>query len=1014
MLLERLNENENREFMLIDDPKKTSELLSPIIIYLQNLLIYLWNDPKLVSKILINSNNSDVKKYLAPFFVHNFYENILSSNYIENNLFYLIALLLKNEINNDKTNEKNFLDNTPCAYILEELKYKNDTLIFFNLIIKNVIEKIENSSTKELNFDTLKIKESFFLKKKKANSKLPENLMKSESRQLDICSNKSMVSAKSMDLETSIKDYESAILTNEDIIIDYNLKNTKNKNSKIFITKYTPNITKEVLNEKKNEYKNDSYMTAYINYLLNEEKNNDDNFIFSNNNLMQDIMNSGKISKIVLTEYSNSFLLTVEVIDIIFENLLSNIDLIPYSIKYICKMIFQLVENKYKNKKEEENLQIIKCVYLAKFIFNMLFLPIFKNANYLSIISNTIISETAINNIKIISEILSKLISFKFFKNIKKAEFYTPFNYYFLDKIPQLFKFMNEISNIELPNFIENCIDDSLSEDYIYNYFDENQNEVIFHRSICYSTDDIYILINNINRCKDIIFDNKNISFKKTFEKISVDNSDFINNLENLKEYVTENNNNSLKKHKEIILIKYFLMSDFIVNDKYTNLFKLTKDNYNIKNSEDNLELQIKNCLCILLYNLCILNPNDFKNSISIIDILKHLKNLNEFSTYIIDKNFHAQWYIDSLLLYIKQIPENLIQNNFNKLYNELINEISDSISNIKFEIMSMYHDKLRIIQKNLNNFDLIKEKIIDIDLNKKVQSIIENANIFTKIYFKFNDNEKEFSIIRMSSKELKSQFLDDIIIQEQQKNTIICKNIKTFALNFPDLVKYQKTNDINSFEIIRKLKIDKKLIGYFRIIIEYITKTEDKKESSIIYSKIYDYVMEKLYSKIFPIEPSKSDVKIFQNSVKLSWIELKHLVSDENNYVYERFLPEIFIYINKIFDEKSPRKKFLCLNELCKIFLDINSFNGGDELDLDHQIAVLTFVIIKAQPVRIFSNYEYIDLFLRYEIEGKKEESRFAQLLSACKLIYNFKYENIYKISEEEYMINCTKSLNQ
>ena len=90
MLLEKLNGNENRKFILIDDPKTTSKILNPILIYVRSLLKYLWDDPKLVSILLINSNIVDVKKYLAPFFVHNFYENILSSNTIENNLFYFI------------------------------------------------------------------------------------------------------------------------------------------------------------------------------------------------------------------------------------------------------------------------------------------------------------------------------------------------------------------------------------------------------------------------------------------------------------------------------------------------------------------------------------------------------------------------------------------------------------------------------------------------------------------------------------------------------------------------------------------------------------------------------------------------------------------------------------------------------------------------------------------------------------------------------------------------------------
>ena len=221
----------------------------------------------------------------------------------------------------------------------------------------------------------------------KTSKKFPKNLIKSLDGQLisDVNLNKSMVNSKSMKLEASIIDYESIIVASDDNF-DYNFKNTKNQNVKIFFTKYMSSMTKKILNEKINECKNDLFMKAYINYQLKEIKNND-NYIFSNENLMQDIMNSGKLSHILLAEYSKSFFLIVEVIDIIFENLLSNIDLMPYSIKYICKMIIQLVKNKYNDEQNEENLQMIKCVYLSKFFFNILFLPILKNPTFLSLLT---------------------------------------------------------------------------------------------------------------------------------------------------------------------------------------------------------------------------------------------------------------------------------------------------------------------------------------------------------------------------------------------------------------------------------------------------------------------------------------------------------------------------------------------------------------------------------------------------------------------------------------------------
>ena len=67
--------------------------------YLPNLLNYLWDQPKTVATLIENSNIQDIKDHLGAFFINNFYENILSSYYIEDKLMFLLTLLIKNEIN---------------------------------------------------------------------------------------------------------------------------------------------------------------------------------------------------------------------------------------------------------------------------------------------------------------------------------------------------------------------------------------------------------------------------------------------------------------------------------------------------------------------------------------------------------------------------------------------------------------------------------------------------------------------------------------------------------------------------------------------------------------------------------------------------------------------------------------------------------------------------------------------------------------------------------------------------
>ena len=92
--------------------------------YIKIILSNLWEEPKLIANLLIKANKDDVKDYLAPLISNNFYENILSPNYIEDPLIYIIYILLKNEIDNIKDiNEgiNDFLNDTSCSYLLKQL-----------------------------------------------------------------------------------------------------------------------------------------------------------------------------------------------------------------------------------------------------------------------------------------------------------------------------------------------------------------------------------------------------------------------------------------------------------------------------------------------------------------------------------------------------------------------------------------------------------------------------------------------------------------------------------------------------------------------------------------------------------------------------------------------------------------------------------------------------------------------------------------------------------------------------
>ena len=107
----------------------------------------IWAQPELIVSIINCMKIDELKKYLATFFVNNLYENIVSKNYLENNIIYIFTLLLQSEINNlnDIDDYDKFLNNTKCGVLLEQLRKKIEIQIYFRKITENAIKNLENN-----------------------------------------------------------------------------------------------------------------------------------------------------------------------------------------------------------------------------------------------------------------------------------------------------------------------------------------------------------------------------------------------------------------------------------------------------------------------------------------------------------------------------------------------------------------------------------------------------------------------------------------------------------------------------------------------------------------------------------------------------------------------------------------------------------------------------------------------------------------------------------------------------
>ena len=1068
--LKRFNKSEQsgKKFELIEN---NSEHLKDLNNYLPKLLTYLWEDPKLMSNLLMNSNIDDIKKTMAHFITNNFYENILSFNYLQENFMYVLSILLKKEISELKSTDdlNNFLENTPCGCLLEQLINKIDIKSYFNNLLKNIIENIElKCSDKKMYFFVSDI-EKLIEERKRRNQKEKGNKKKEDDE--DDIYKKDWNDTPEIDINNYFS--RTSTLIEENSNDEAVIKNLFGKeSSKVFSEKYSPELKIKDFLEKINTSE-DKKFKDYLNLQLKYCKNQDN--YFSNQTFMNKVFNSNYSTKL-LNEYQLNFMKVIIIIKDIFNKLLSDLHLLPYSIKCICKIILLLIRKKFP--------QIIACeenAFVAKFFFCKLFAPIFCVPSTGALINNFIISNITLYNLGNMIQFILQLVSGRLYREGGSHGDFTPFNWFFMEEMPLVFTFFENLTRVELPKFIDDYINDKLPEDYVYNYFKENPEEYIFHRSICFNIYDIKCIIDSMQKNKDKIFQGKeNNGIYKTFEKLcNKKNYAFLNDLvekqdkvleleeenkddslnystsisNNIKEEQLNNKKNEIDKNKNVKtglfgfirkkkekveetqpqdVIKYYLISNLLINDKYKNIFNSNIKTYHFsikelkecKNEEEilaNKIIKIKNFFSSLLCNYRQLVKTDFDEGTTdkIIDILKELRSFMKSSNFVIDGNIPSEWYVSSLIQYLKKLPENLADNEYELFFKEMENDLFNNLKQLDFEKLSICLNKTKFAQKGILFYQDAKQILIDILLNKKVIKIVEKDKINVELSFNYSEKKKKFRIKPLGVKEKQIYLLGNMDYNKKGSERV-CTTIKDFCKHFPNLVRLNSKICLASdvFDLQLQFDIPGQLQIYFENVNNYLTKIKklsDNNSLILINQKIYDYVMGKIYNKIFPNEQSNEDCKILENCLRLAWTEPKHFILGKKNYVYDSFLPDAIKNFDLLYSEKSPRKKILCMTNIFDSISNLVKFNndGNAQIGVDDQMPILNYTLIKAQPKWIFSICKFMEIYLG-DLKKKKEDNQLMQLRGVCENMIIVNNESLNDVTEEEFIRKSEESLRE
>lgn len=131
-----------------------------------------------------------------------------------------------------------------------------------------------------------------------------------------------------------------------------------------------------------------------------------------------------------------------------------------------------------------------------------------------------------------------------------------------------------------------------------------------------------------------------------------------------------------------------------------------------------------------------------------------------------------------------------------------------------------------------------------------------------------------------------------------------------------------------------------------------------------IIHAQSFSYRL--LFCPPFTDDENK-DTQIHSRIRQLNWITAKHLACNSINEVDERVRELVYCSISDLVamdSFQSPPDKLECIVRCCRSIFNLLKHTTGGPASADDFLPVFIFVVLKANPVRLHSNINFITRF--------------------------------------------------
>ena len=805
---------------------------------------------------------------------------------------------------------------------------------------------------------------------------------------------------------------------------------------------YLEKLIKDIKDSKEEIYSNKKMVNYLKLMIINNQKEEDNK---DSNESMNEIINNIK----------NNYNIIIKIIDEIIAKLKENITKVPVIIKCISNIIEQLFNKKYIERKQKKLItHYQKYIFKSNIFFGNFILCSLNNLDYNGIFVSDIISNTTLENLNIIMNILDKILAGVLFTN----SYEIIYNKYIIDIIPKLFEIIDQIEkNFKLPDVLQRLVNTFTDiknakrlQDFEYDYFFE-KNEEIQYQSLCFNLDNLLILMKlakrNIENLVNYSEEDKNIigkiygyeNFLNDLNKQSIINEkkcyyiylkkiNFNSKTEKKINSILRDNFSTINPGQTISNISY-LKKCLIEVLEYANVI----NRYNFKYFIRNLKREIRNHKInhylfkinrFLDYENIIkeknkhfeINENDIMDkSLNFKNVL--FQNILDFLKLEIGSNYNDSktQRIVFCALYVQTnlnlLPNEYKENNYSKLILELIKEAMEKLNYLNSNILNQLYNKI----KEGNKLNLI------ITSNYLQAKSLEKFKCIEYLYYKsllpmeFNIEKDENNIIKKveyspkeenKNKEVKND--SERVENEEEKVDGQKKTEQTLNKSFPNFRKYEdKIDDIIKLE--EDCYMADALKDYFQklkkvIKGEKIIKRFSKEEIDSILIELENHILFKLYDKLYPLKSTKMDIQFYKKCCRLKFIKPENIITDKN--IYNEMLWKYSIdYLDEINNKFTPQDKLKVVMKSFSILQNSITFSSGkNELGVDDTIKPLIYVLIKSKPKNIFTNYSYCQLFLNDNLCKTQYGILLTQLYMIMNIIKDMKYSDLIGVTEEQF----------